>query len=150
MMTTLPAAFSGGTPPLEGDLPRGIRNNNPGNIKYDGTPWQGLGAPPSDGAFCRFIDAKHGIRAMAKLISNYGKKYGLKSIRQIISRWAPANENDTESYVNAVSRELMRTPDEPLNLSNQNLLVLLCKSIIRHENGKCPYSDEEIREGIEL
>jgi len=129
--------------------PRGLRNNNPGNIRFDGTKWQGLATPPSDGAFCRFEDAKFGIRAMAKIIRNYGAAHNLRTLRQIISRWAPPNENDTNAYVAAVSRRIMRDADEALNLSDTRLLSGLCRALIVHENGACPYSDDEIRCGVE-
>ena len=129
--------------------PRGIRNNNPGNIRFDGTKWHGLATPPSDGAFCRFEDAKFGIRAMAKIVRNYGATHGLRTLRQIIGRWAPPNENDTNAYVASVSRQIMRDADEALNLSDANLLVGLCRALIAHENGECPYSDDEIKRGVE-
>ena len=128
--------------------PRGIRNNNPGNIRYDGTAWRGLAAPPTDGAFCRFSDAPHGIRAMAKIISNYGKKYGLCTIAGIVGRWAPPTENNTGAYVAAVARAIGCAPDAPIDIDKN--LFGLCRAIIKHENGKCPYSDDEIKRGIEL
>jgi hypothetical protein len=127
-------------------FPRGIRNNNPGNIRYDGTPWLGLDMPPSDGAFCRFTDAKYGIRAMAKIIENYDKKYGLNTIGQIIFRWAPPVENNSGAYANAVASALRVDPNAPLDLAS--VMPELCRAIIRHENGECPYSDEEIKKGI--
>jgi hypothetical protein len=129
-------------------IPRGIRNNNPGNIRYDGTKWLGLAVPPSDGAFCRFIDAGHGIRAMAKIIANYGKLRGLDTVRQIIGRWAPPNENNTAAYVGSVARALRCSADAPLDIASA--LPALCRAIIRHENGACPYDAAEIERGIRL
>ena len=128
--------------------PRGIRNNNPGNIRYDGVQWQGLDTPPTDGAFCRFINAGFGIRAMAKVIRTYQLKYNLATIRQIITRWAPPNENNTVAYVNQVARAINVGADDKLDLENATTFALLCRSIIRHENGTCPYSDSEIKRGI--
>jgi hypothetical protein len=128
--------------------PRGIRNNNPGNIRYDGTKWMGLATPPTDGSFCRFSDAEYGIRAIVKIITNYNKKYGLNTIRQIISRWAPPNENNTASYINSVAAALQCHADAPLNI--KNAMPLLCRAIIRHENGACPYNDGEIKKGVAL
>ena len=128
--------------------PRGIRNNNPGNIRFDGTAWQGLAMPPTDGAFCRFTDAKFGIRAMARVLTNYERRHGLNTVAGIISRWAPPNENDTASYIAAVCRVLYCKPDEPINI--QKNMVALIRVIIKHENGKDPYSDAEIKQGIAL
>ncbi|MDR3208981.1 MAG: hypothetical protein LBT45_04010 [Rickettsiales bacterium] len=132
------------------NIPRGIRNNNPGNIRYNGTRWLGLANPPSDGEFCRFADARHGIRAMAALLRNYNKKYGLDTAAQIIGRWAPPNENDTRSYVDSVCAALRRGANDSLNVSDGKTLLSLCKAIIRHENGNCPYSDMEMIKGIEI
>ncbi|MDR1071870.1 MAG: hypothetical protein LBL21_04480 [Rickettsiales bacterium] len=132
------------------NIPRGIRNNNPGNIRYDGTRWLGLAAPPTDGSFCRFADAKHGIRALAAILKNYDKKHGLNTVAQIIGRWAPPNENDTRSYIAAVSAALGHNANDALNVSDKNILLCLCKAIIRHENGKCPYTDADILSGIDV
>jgi hypothetical protein len=88
---------------------RGIRNNNPGNIRYNKekpVKWLGLDTPPSDGTFCRFAYAKYGIRALAKILLNYQDKYGLDTIRKIINRYAPESENDTDAYVKSVSNSM--------------------------------------------
>jgi hypothetical protein len=71
---------------------RGIRNNNPGNIRYTGTPWQGLDEPKSDGQFCRFANPCWGIRAIARTLITYQDKHGLNSVYQMIARWAPPVE----------------------------------------------------------
>lgn len=132
------------------NIPRGIRNNNPGNIRYDGTKWMGLAMPPSDGAFCRFESALFGIRAIAKILVTYNKKYGLCTIGQIISRWAPPNENDTNAYISHICRAVGAGADDQLDLADPGIILPLCRAIIRHENGACPYSDEEIKKGIAL
>jgi hypothetical protein len=130
--------------------PRGIRNNNPGNIRYDGTKWRGLDRPPTDGAFCRFSDAKHGIRAMAVILKNYNAKHGIGNIAQVIGRWAPPNENNTQSYIASVCAALGRSANDPISFSDKNTLLRLCAAIIRHENGKCPYDNAEIAAALEL
>ena len=53
------------------DMSRGLRNNNPGNIRKTGDKWQGLSTTQTDDSFFQFTDAKYGIRAMAKLLKNY-------------------------------------------------------------------------------
>ena len=65
--------------------PRGIRNNNPGNIKYNGINWAGLSIPPSDGVFCVFTEARYGLRALGKLLRNYNRYYGIRAINGIIT-----------------------------------------------------------------
>ena len=74
-------------------LPRGIRNNNPGNIRH-GANWQGLNPNGRiiDPAFCVFTAPIYGIRALAKVLINYKKIHGLNTVRQIVSRYAPPND----------------------------------------------------------
>ncbi|WP_340615218.1 structural protein, partial [Xenorhabdus thailandensis] len=84
-------------------MPRGIGNNNPGNIRH-GDKWRGLRDIQTDKSFCQFVSPEYGIRAMLKILRNYVKLYGDNTIRQFITRWAPPSENDTESYITYVSR----------------------------------------------
>ena len=128
---------------------RGIRNNNPGNIRH-GEKWEGLSDKQTDSSFCVFKTPEYGIRAMAKILLNYQKKYGLKTIKQIISRWAPPNENDTQSYIKSVSAAVGVLPDDEISLNNKNVMMSLIKAIIKHENGEQPYSEEQILNGINL
>src|SRR3569833_3001877 len=82
---------------------RGLRNNNPGNIRKTATDWRGE-VVGSDSAFETFATPEAGIRALAVLLRNYQRKYGLRTVRAIITRYAPPSENNTESYVSAVAR----------------------------------------------
>lgn len=118
------------------NLPRGIRNNNPGNIRI-GQKWQGrvTSFEQTDQSFDQFIDPTWGIRALAALLVNYQDKYKLNTVRGIIDRWAPPNENDTASYINQVAKAVQVKPDQPLDLHRYETLRPLVESIIRHENG---------------
>lgn len=140
--------------------PRGLRNNNPGNIDYNPrNQWQGQlgieGGVPHP-RFARFDSAENGIRAMAKLILNYrGKdgepgvgKPGIDTVHEVISRWAPGNENDTAAYVNTVARLMRVGPKDPLQLNNRLILVPLVSAIILHENGYNPYDTSVVAEGV--
>lgn len=129
--------------------PRGIRNNNPGNIKYTGTAWLGLANPPHDGTFCVFTEAKYGIRALAKVLRNYNRYYGIRTIYRIIKRFAPATENQTDAYIKSVAASTGYDPHTQLNMESNAVLVKLMKAIIKHENGKQPYTDEEIEAAIQ-
>lgn len=128
---------------------RGIRNNNPGNIRK-GEAWQGLAAEQTDEAFCVFRSAEYGIRALVKVLLTYEKKYGLNTVRKIISRYAPESENDTGAYVASVSGQLGVSPDEVIELGNRAVMLVLIKAIIRHENGEQPYDNETLVKGIEM
>lgn len=132
---------------------RGIRNNNPGNIRKSGDAWQGLDSDQSDPAFFRFASMEYGIRALARIVSNYGSKYGLFSIRQIVSRWAPSVENDTNAYVAAVSDYVGVSPDFALDTTDPDTLFLLVRAIIRQEVGSVPallVSDSAVNAGVSL
>ena len=82
-------------------LPRGLRNNNPGNIRISPTRYKGEIVPSSDRAFKQFKSRGWGYRAIFVLLESYHKR-GIRTIRQIISRYAPSFENDTEKYISSV------------------------------------------------
>lgn len=128
---------------------RGIRNNNPGNIRH-GEKWQGLADNQTDGSFCMFISPEYGIRALAKILINYQKKYGLRDVRSIINRFAPPSENDTESYIYSVSLKLDVKPDTQIDVQEPGVMINLLKAIIRHENGEQPYSDDVLAKGMKM
>jgi len=128
---------------------RGLRNNNPGNIRRDGhTKWQGLSAQQTDASFWQFSDPVYGIRALAKILHNYQVIYGLDTVRKIINRWAPPNENDTGSYVNAVAAEIGVNADDRINVDV--IMNDLVAAIIHHENGTQPYSLATVSSGVNM
>lgn len=128
-------------------IPRGIRNNNPGNIRASTIPWVGQTGQDDDG-FCVFSTAHYGIRALAKLLLTYHDRYGLCTITTIIDRWAPPNENDTGAYVDSVCRATGFGANDWLHLGEVSVLSALVAAIIRHENGEQPYSDAEVLAGV--
>lgn len=130
------------------NIPRGIRNNNPGNIRYTGTNWRGLANPNSDGAFCIFTHPMFGLRALSILLRNYNRYYGIRTIKRIIARFAPNNENNTIAYIQAVCKATGFDDSKQLDLEDESVLLILMKAIIKHENGQQPYTDEQILEGI--
>lgn len=126
--------------------PRGIRNNNPGNIRYsEHNKWRGQTG--DDGAFAIFSEAKYGIRALAILLNNYSHKYGLNNVRDIINKYAPTNENNTGAYIEHVAKKLNVKADEYIDVKQR--MPEIIEAIIKHENGKQPYSQAQILEGIE-
>lgn len=122
--------------------PRGIRNNNPGNIEAGATRWRGQTG--DDGRFCTFVDAHHGLRALALLLLIYRRKYGLATITGIISRWAPGTENNTAAYIAAVSRDTHFPATKTLDVESSAVLEPLVAAIVKHENGYNPYTMETI------
>lgn len=138
---------------------RGVRNNNPGNIDYNPrNQWQGQLAPdPSiEKRFARFDNPENGIRALAKLILAYRGKdgvpgvggVGIDTVCEVINRWAPGVENDTESYVRAVAAGIGVQPNQPIDLRNFRTLIAMTTGIIKHENGSLPYDLAVITEGV--
>lgn len=132
--------------------PRGIRNNNPGNIERNQIHWDGLAEDQSsDTRFAVFDEPQYGIRAMAKILVNYQRLHGLTTIREIIDRWAPPVENETDAYIEHVASDLGITPNDEINLAeDRELLELLVAAIIEHENGQQPYEEAMIGLGVTL
>ncbi|HEY6093821.1 MAG TPA: structural protein [Gallionellaceae bacterium] len=128
--------------------PRGIRNNNPGNIRLSGTTWQGMAPQQTDGSFIQFISPEYGIRAISKILDSYSTKYNLNTIRGIITRWAPPNENDTDAYVEAVADAVGVDPDVRLEVSRAKPQIIA--AIIQHENGQQPYNLAQIDSGVRM
>jgi hypothetical protein len=128
-------------------LTRGERNNNPGNIVKSDIFWRGEIAG-DDKRFESFASPDEGIRALAVILQNYQKKYGLNTVRGIINRYAPPVENDTGAYINAVSGALGVSPDTPLNLADPGTLLPLVTAVIKHENGRVLYDQALIASAV--
>ncbi len=125
---------------------RGLRNNNPGNIEAGSNSWDGQAG--SDGRFAKFVTPEHGIRALGKNLLSY-QRQGYDTVSEIVNRWAPASDgNNTEAYITALCKKLNVTPNDQLNMSDINTLRQLCAGIIQHENGKQPYSEDQLNTGV--
>ncbi len=117
-------------------LPRGIRNNNPGNLRRSANAWQGKipYTQSADASFEQFIELRYGVRALMRdIISDF--KGGSDTIRLLISEFAPPTENNTIAYINSVSQGMGIGPDAVINNLSQIQLKVLCKAIIKVENG---------------
>ena len=99
-------------------LPRGIRNHNPSNIRRSKDQWKGMAEVQTDRAFVQFKSLEYGWRAALYLLTRtYYHKYRLYTIRGIISRWAPPQDNNnTSAYIANVSRLTGIDPDEPIGI----------------------------------
>lgn len=95
---------------METLIPRGIRNNNPLNIRISPDSWKGRvpAGQQTDKAFLQFVTFRYGFRAAMKLLYNYTINCRCRSVRQIITRWAPPSENNTEAYVSMVCKLMGR------------------------------------------
>ncbi len=130
---------------------RGLRNNNPGNVEK-GASWKGLAPDQTDSRFARFTEMRYGVRAAAKVFRNYQKLYNLRSITDMVSRWAPPVENNTGAYVTAVAKRVGVDASAPVDLSNPETCYQFLRAIFRHECGIAAEAIPEstIREGIAL
>ncbi|MDH8090695.1 hypothetical protein QIG24_27355, partial [Klebsiella pneumoniae] len=116
--------------------------NNPGNIEAGSNSWDGQAG--SDGRFAKFVTPEHGIRALGKNLLSY-QRQGYDTVSEIVNRWAPASDgNNTEAYIAALCKKLNVTPNDQLNMSDINTVRQLCAGIIQHENGKQPYSEDQL------
>ena len=118
------------------ELPRGIRNNNPGNVERTSERWLGMADNQTDNRFLVFSTPEHGIRCLQRLLINYQERHNINTIRKIIDRWAPSVENNTSAYVWHISRITGFDPDESLDLLDKYTNVAITKAIVRHENGE--------------
>jgi hypothetical protein len=101
--------------------PRAIRNNNPLNIRRSGDRWEGQAVKQKDPSFVQFAEMKYGWRAAFLLLTRtYYHKYRCYTIRKIIERWAPPNENNTRTYVERVSNMMHYDADVPLGIPSEH------------------------------
>ena len=117
---------------------RGIRNNNPGNIRNsENNDWQGEVAKGSkkDDAFEEFKTMPHGVRAMMKLLLKYQRSYNLHTVKELIERWAPRNENNTSAYVRMVCKEMQMPECCGLDLTDKGTMCALVDAMCYVENG---------------
>lgn len=143
-----PAAPAAGAPqapaPSGGGArqPRGIRNNNPGNLNYVGQPGATRESGPN-GRFAVFQTAEEGLVALARQLRLYAQR-GINSVRAIISKFAPPTENDTQAYIESVSKRLGVDANASLNVNDPRVMQGLMDAIIKVENGRNPYSTEQL------
>lgn len=130
--------------------PRGIRNNNPGNLRRGKDRWQGLTDPQTDSAYCTFKSPVYGIRALARTLVAYQVVHNLRTVREIIERWAPASENNTVAYIRAVMETTGFLPDQQLDMHFYGDLKPLVLAIIKQENGQQPYTAVQIDKALVL
>lgn len=115
--------------------PRGIRNNNPLNIKH-GNVWLGEVAEPTDPTFEQFCSMEYGLRAAFIILRRYIRRYHADTISSIISKWAPEQENALLAYINAVVAFTGIQPDVHLKYEDREVMVQLVQAMIRVECGQ--------------
>lgn len=132
--------------------PRGLRNNNPGNIRNsDATDWKGEvpAAAKKDNAFEEFQDMAHGYRALIKLLQNYRRKHGCHTVADFINRWAPRTENNTSGYIRRVCTEMQVPAVYVPDVNDKATMIAMAAAISQVENG-VPAVMSEVEAGWNL
>lgn len=120
--------------------PRGIRNNNPLNIRK-GNTWKGEITGQTDNAFEQYESMAYGIRAGFIILRNYitghnGRTRRYNTVDKIIRRWAPPTENATQKYIDYVSAQMGVHPLTILDFRNRRQMVDLVDAMIQVECGQ--------------
>jgi len=103
-----------------------------------------------DQSFVTFRLPEWGIRAIMMILRAYRDRYFIRTIREVVHRWAPPSENQTEIYVQAVSHRVGISPDKNVDLMEPTILFPLVAAIIYFENGQMPYNADTLREAAIL
>lgn len=130
-------------------ISRGLRNNNPLNIRRNGTKWKGLATEQCDKEFFCFSNVHWGYRAAFITLMNYSRRHRLTTLRQWISRWAPPIENDTEAYIRFVSQKSGIPPERVLSISDEVEMQAIVSAMSHMENG-VPAIMTDVEKGWEL
>jgi hypothetical protein len=128
-------------------LPRGLRNNNPGNIEYRATEkWRGKlpHDPKIESRFERFVSLEMGARAQIINMRTWYRR-GKNTIQELIQTWAPASENPTDAYIANVARQLKYDKDKEFPFTKEFVLPM-AMLIAEFENGKHPLINKELYE----
>ena len=129
-------------------IPRGIRNNNPLNLRV-GNNWKGEVSQPTDHTFEQFTEMKWGVRAAFIVLRNYIVRHKQNTVRKIISRWAPQNENNTQAYIATVCQRANLKPDEVITFDAADTMIKLFQAMCYVENGR-EISLDDVVEGLFL
>lgn len=114
--------------------PRGIRNNNPLNIRI-GNVWLGEVKDPTDTEYEQFCTMEYGLRAAFVLMRRYIRRYHLNTVTAIVSRWAPSNENNTQAYIKSVCALMKCDPDTQLLYEDAPTMCKLVQAMAKVECG---------------
>ncbi|MDR1729094.1 MAG: structural protein P5 [Prevotellaceae bacterium] len=114
--------------------PRGIRNNNPLNLRHSRDTFKGEKVS-TDKDFEQYESIEYGYRAAFVTLHTYLVKYGCNTIEKIIARFAPPNENNTQAYIAAVVKYSGVAADEALTVTSGGKYILIVSAMSFVENG---------------
>ena len=117
-------------------MTRGLRNNNPLNIRHGKSQWMGMSEKQTDKAFVQFTALVYGYRAAFVLLRNYIQKNKANTIGKIIARWAPSSDgNNTQGYIKYVSATTEIDANEVLRFEDRGKMVEIVRSMAHMESG---------------
>ena len=136
----------------EGSEPtRGMKINNPCNIRISSASWQGKITPSSDTAFEQFSEVTYGIRAACVIFLNYQRFHGLRCTAELISRWAPPSDhNPTNSYIDYVSKYCGVNRYDPVNLHDPKFMLKFISAVIHQEQGCDCCTSQQIQDAVNM
>ena len=129
-------------------LPRGIRNNNPLNIRI-GNVWLGEVQNPTDPHFEQFVSMGYGVRAAFVLLRRYIRHYKRTTIPAIVAAWSPATENNAVKYVDIVCQQSGLSADTQLDFFNEEQMIALFQGMCLAENGRI-LDESTVRAGYSM
>ncbi len=132
--------------PITYERPRGLRNRNPLNIRRSADRFAGEIVPSSDPAFKQFETNAYGYRAAFRILHTYLVKHRIDTLRGIIERFAPPEENDTTAYLRAVAQRAALLPDSRVRPSDSALQIRIVAAMSYVENG-IPADLNEVTDG---
>ena len=135
-----------------GDMltPRGIRNNNPGNIQRNSIAWQGAlpratleaAGRSWDATFVQFDTPANGVRALGHVLLSKAAR-GLTTVDSIIRDYSTT---DQDVYVENVAAALGVDPGDAIDVSAN--LPTMAAAIVQQENGEQPYDPNDLQEWV--
>lgn len=128
--------------------PRGIRNNNPLNIRI-GNTWLGERNNPTDNAFEEFVSVEYGYRAAFCILRRYIRRFHKNTISAIVSTWAPASENNTQRYIDFVAKKMKISPVDVIDYGNKDQMTQLVAAMQLMECG-VPADMAKVEKGYDM
>lgn len=145
----LPDGSQSGAPaeqPMQSNMNQGTnegtragRNNNAGNLRYDGhSKWQGMTGVDPQG-FVIFDTPENGMRAAGINLANQQKLHGINTIEGLVQKYAPQSDNnDTAAYIQSVAQQTGLDPRQPLDFTDPAVQQKILPAMFKVEGGGTP------------
>lgn len=116
------------------------RFNNPVNLRWaEGYETSNT----KSGKFAVFPSLDEGVLAATKQLQIYAQR-GTNTVRDIVSKWAPSNENNTEEYIRHVVRSTKFNENEKLNLNDPYVLAKLISAMASKEGAGSRVTEDRV------